>query len=767
MGREQAALSDSLQISGPLSSSSAEAGLSRLRPQGPSEESGYETLVCRTDEGLYALSLMIGGVHCAGCIRKIESALAQDQNVRRARLNFSTGRLSILWDGFPAQANEYARIIENLGYEALPYDPDKDAERTKAEERFLLLCLGIAGFAAGNVMLLSVGLWTTSTETMGGATRDFVHWISALIALPALLFAGRPFFHSAAKALSAGHTNMDVPISLALILTGGMSLFETINHGEHAYFDSAIMLTFFLLTGRYLDFRARKNARSAATDLLGSLSGFSTLLDPETGQSRRILIRDLQEGMIVRVAAGEKFPADGHVRDGQSSADTSLVTGETLPQPLETGTAVYSGTLNLSAPVTVMIARRAESSLLADISRLMDKAGQGQARYIRLADKAARLYTPLVHSFAALAFLGWWLGGGLMWQDSLLIAVTVLIITCPCALGLAVPVVQVLAAARLMKRHILVKSGDALERLAGIDTILLDKTGTLTLGKPVLEDTDTYGQETLLLGASLATHSAHPLSRALAAACDAPPLAFESVREHPGQGLEGMYKGCHVRLGSRAWCSADTYAAGDSPESGGERLELFLRVDEEAPAVFYFSDRLRPDAHETIAALKARGLTPIMLSGDRVQVAEHIAAQAGIEEVHAGKTPQEKFAFLEQLKRSGHKVLMVGDGLNDAPVLAGADVSIAPGTAIDMAQNAADIIIMGERFSALCAAYDIAAFSQKLVRQNFTLAALYNLIAIPVALCGLVTPLIAALAMSGSSLVVISNSFRLQRRPRL
>jgi Cu2+-exporting ATPase len=311
-----------------------------------------------------------------------------------------------------------------------------------------------------------------------------------------------------------------------------------------------------------------------------------------------------------------------------------------------------------------------------------------------------------------------------------------------------------------MKRHILVKSGDALERLAGIDTVLLDKTGTLTLGKPVLEDQDAYAPNLLLRGASLAAHSSHPLSRALAAACDSPPLKVESVREYPGQGLEGLYEGRRVRLGSRTWCGA-----GDSPQSDAERLELWLRVDEEPPTVFYFSDRLRPDAHETIAALKARGLTPIMLSGDRAQVAEHIAAQAGIEQVHAGKTPQEKFAFLEKLKRDGHTVLMVGDGLNDTPVLAGADISIAPGTAIDMAQNAADIIIMGERFFALYTAYDTAVFSQKLVRQNFALAALYNLIAIPVAFCGLVTPLIAALAMSGSSLIVIANSFRLQRSP--
>lgn len=710
---------------------------------------GYETLALENEEGAYELSVLVSGVYCAACIQKIEGSLTAEQDIKNARLNFSTRRLSLVWNGDAARANDFVDTIKNLGYDVQPYDPDIEQEDIKREERFLLLCLGVAGFAMGNVMLLSVGVWSTSAETMGMATRDFMHWIAAIIALPTILFSGRPFFRSALKALGAGRTNMDVPISLALCLASGMSLFETIHHGEHVYFDSAVMLTFFLLVGRYLDFRARKNARSSATDLLSSLSGFATVIEGQ--QTRKILIRDLKEGMIVQVAAGKKIPADGHVIKGSSDVDVSLITGETLPQNLTKGGEVFAGTLNLSAPVTVKVSKATKNSLVTDIAQLMEKAGQGQARYVRLAERAARLYTPVVHSCALLAFLGWWLVGGLLWQEALMIAVTVLIITCPCALGLAVPVVQTLASGRLMKQGILVKSGDALERLARIDTVLLDKTGTLTIGKPELEGT--YDHDHLQIAASLAAHSAHPLSKALH--YDGALLDISDVQEHPGKGLSAAYQGQKIQLGSRAWC-------GDQDARASDQSELWLRIGKNAPTVFYFTDHLRADAADTISALSKAGLKPIMLSGDRKVVADKMAKQAGIKEIYAEQTPVQKSDVLENFKGQGHNILMVGDGLNDAPVLAGADVSMAPGTAIDMAQNAADIVFMGDQLMPVYQAYKTARMAQKLIKQNFALAILYNIIAIPLALGGFVTPLVAAIAMSGSSLLVVTNSFRLR-----
>ncbi len=712
---------------------------------------GYESLTLENLEGEYELSLLISGVHCAGCIQKIESALLANNNIQNARLNFSTSRLSFSWVGALSQANEYVSLIENLGYGVKPYDDATAQSEAQKEGRFLLLCLGIAGFAMGNIMLMSFGLWMTDAETMGFATRDFMHWIQALIALPTILFAGRPFFRSAIKALSNAHTNMDVPISLALVLAGGMSLFETINHGEHVYFDSAVMLMFFLLIGRYLDFRARKQARSTATDLLSTLQGFATVI--KDNKPHKVLIRDLTEGMIVRVASGEKFPVDGCITEGQTTVDTSLVTGETLPRDVASGADIYAGTMNISAPVLVCVAKAANDSLLADIVRLMEQAGQGQAAYVRIADRAARLYTPAVHSFAVLAFLGWFFLGGVGWQEALMIAITVLIITCPCALGLAVPVVQVLATGRLIKKGILVKSGDALERLSAIDTIFFDKTGTLTLGRPQLQEG--YDAGALQLAASLAMHSIHPFSRALSGAYKGDCFHIDNIEEIVGKGIQGKYRGKTIQLGSRAWC-------GDFSVPSSEVGEIWLQIEGKKPSVFYFEDQLRDDAADVIESLKAKKIMPVMLSGDRIGVVQNISTQCGIEKIYAEQTPVQKFNILQASKESNHKILMVGDGLNDAPALANADVSMAPGTAIDMAQNAADIVFMGEGLSPVYEAYKVACKTQMLVKQNFTLAVLYNMIAVPLALAGMVTPLIAAIAMSGSSLVVIANSFRLR-----
>lgn len=712
---------------------------------------GYESLAQKNEDGLYELSVLISGVYCAGCIQKIEGTLNKQDAIEHVRLNFSTGRLAMSWGGVAETANDYIQKIEKLGYGVQPYDARAARTEVEKEERFLLLCLGVAGFAMGNVMLISVGLWSTSVETMGMATRDFMHIISALIALPAILFSGRPFFRSAVGALRAGHANMDVPISLALMLASGMSLIETINSGEHVYFDSALMLMFFLLIGRYLDFRARKNARSAATDLLSTLSGFANVV--EGAKTRRAPIGDLVEGMILRVAAGEKFPVDGTIVDGVCEVDTSLVTGETQPVILKNDEEVYAGTLNLSAPVTIKVSRPAEDSLLADIVRLMEKAGQAQAEYVLLADRAARLYTPVVHTLALLAFCGWFFIGGLSWQPALMIAITVLIITCPCALGLAVPVVQVLATGKLMKRGVLVKAGDALERLSRIDTVMLDKTGTLTLGRPQL--IGDYKEADLKLAASIASHSAHVLSRALFSSYDGKLYKITKLKDHPGKGISGEYRGKGVKLGSRSWC-------GDMGAKKSDKPEIWLSADGRAPVCFTFEDCLRGDAAMAIGNFHDQNLHTLIVSGDRAEPVEAVAKSCGIEKYFAHKTPPEKFEIMEELKSEGRKVLMVGDGLNDAPVLAGADVSMAPGTAIDMAQNAADIVFMGDELAPVYSTWQMARQSQKLIQQNFVLAVLYNVVAIPLALSGMVTPLIAAIAMSGSSLIVIANSFRLK-----
>lgn len=720
--------------------------------EAPTPNDDYQSLVKQNDKGQNALSLLVGGVHCAMCIQKIESSLVQYPKVSEARLNFSTGRLSIVWDGMAEQANDFVTNVKSLGYSVSPYNPDAEKNTMENENRFLLMCIGVSGFAMGNIMMLSIGVWTTSIETMGFATRELLHAIMGLIAIPSVIFAGRPFFSSAWSVLRKGQTNMDVPISLGLVLACGMSVFETMRGQEHVYFDSAVMLMFFLLIGRYMDFRARKSARSAASELIQSLSGFATIL--ENGQSRRVLIRDLREGMQILVSTGESIPADSVVEIGESSIDTSLITGETLPRAVHVGDTVYAGTINQSAPLTLRVSKAAEDSLLADVVRLMEKAEQGQAKYVRLADRVSKLYTPVVHILALAAFILWWGIIGAPWQQSLMIAVTVLIVTCPCALGLAVPVVQVLASGVLMKRGILVKSGDALERLAVIDTILFDKTGTLTVGKPQLMDG--YAPETLEIAASLATHSKHPLSVALSTAYTGQHLNLSDIKEVSGKGLEADYQGQHIKLGSRSW-------VGVTDASASTDLEIWLSVGGQKPVPFYFKDQLKDDAKKTVGRLQARDVNVILLSGDRQNVADVIATETGITTVYAEQTPIDKYNQLEKLKAAGHKVMMVGDGLNDAPVLAGADVSMAPGTAIDMAQNAADIVFMGDKLAPVSYTHQIAKLTQILVKENFAISIIYNFIAVPAAFCGIITPMLAALAMSGSSLIVIGNSFRLRR----
>jgi Cu2+-exporting ATPase len=608
--------------------------------------------------------------------------------------------------------------------------------------------MAVAGFAAGNVMLFSVSIWAGTD--MDPTTRNFLHWLSAAVALPAIAWCLRPFARSAVTALLGGRANMDVPITIGVILTAGMSLYETITWGQHAYFDSAISLLFFLLIGRYLDSRARGRARIAAEHLLALDAVAVTVVAPD-GSQRLVPPEKVRPGEVVLVAAGERIGVDGVVAVGRSDIDASLISGETVPQPAEPGARVFAGTINLSAPLRLTVGAVGESTLLAEIVRLMEVAEQGRARYVALADRVARWYAPVVHTAALATFLFWLVVAGLSWQASLLDAVAVLIITCPCALALAVPVVQVIASGRLLRQGILIKSATALERLAEIDTVVFDKTGTLTLGRPELLADGGWTQDDLALAASLALASRHPLARALAAACPAARVA-DDVGEEPGRGLVAGA----VRLGSRIHAGID--AAADIPGP-----ELWLTAPGRKPVRFAFVDEPRCDALEVAAELHRRGLAVELLSGDREPAVRRIAESAGIREWRAGCTPADKVARLAELAAAGHRVLMVGDGLNDAPALAAAHVSMSPSTAVDVSQTAADVVFQGGRLAPVAETLRVARASGRLVRQNFALAIVYNVITVPLAMGGHVTPLIAAIAMSTSSLVVIGNALRLSR----
>ena len=740
-------------------------------------------------DGSHSVNLLVDGMHCPSCVAIIENTLLKAPEIISARLNLSTRRLLVQWRGAPDLADRWVEMIRAMGYQAAPFDPATSDTAEKKEERFLLRCMAVAGFASGNMMLFSIPLWSSDPLQMGEATRTFFHWVQAAIAIPAILYSGLPFYQSAWKALRQRHTNMDVPISVAVILATLMSLFETITFGRHSYFDSAVMLLFFLLVGRYLEARARGHARSAAHDLLQMMTGSATRLH-EDGRQETIALSDISEGMVLIVAAGEKIGADGVVVSGASDINTSLITGESLPRAAAAGDLVYAGTINISAPLTMRVTKAGERSLLSDIIRLMETAEQSQARYVTLADRISGWYTPAVHALAAATFIGWLIFGQIEWQLALLYAATVLIITCPCALGLAVPVVQVLASGVLMKRGILLKSGSALERLADITHVVFDKTGTLTMGRPALVSiagsVDPASHEPanavlhyegsslsreqlkqLQLAASLAAHSKHPLSQAIVKSYSGELLPLE-VKEVPGCGLEAD----GVKLGKRDWVLSSFPRKWESrhqqeldPRFRGDdtTLELWLAESDRAPVRFTFSDKLRADAQNVVSTLSGAQIKTSLLSGDRLEVTQAVAGELGIHSFEAGLSPLEKTEKIAALKALGANVLMVGDGLNDAPSLAVASVSMSPASGMDITQNAADMVFQGEKLQPVITAWRTAKFSQKLVKQNFWLAILYNVVAIPLAVAGMVTPLVAAIAMSSSSLLVIANAMRLKQ----
>jgi P-type Cu2+ transporter len=685
----------------------------------------------------------VPGLHCAGCIAKIENGLAPVAGIASARVNFTTRQVAI--EHLPElQVPALQAAIETLGFEAQPIRAEI-AGGASAESKALIRATGVAGFASMNVMLLSVSVWSGAE----GATRDLFHALGALIAIPTVAYSGQPFFKSAWSALKHGRTNMDVPISIGVLLVTALSLFETLTSGPHAYFDGAVMLLFFLLIGRVLDSIMRDRARDGVTALLKQTAAGALTLRKD-GSTEWRQADSLAPGMRMIVPAGERLAADGMIESGTTSLDLSLLTGESAPQRAGVGDAVHAGTLNVEAPLTVRVTAAGPDTAIADIARLMGEAGQGRSRYVRIADRAARLYAPAVHTLAALSFLGWILiGAG--WHQALLVAAAVLIITCPCALGLAVPAAQIVAAGALMRAGVLVKDGSALERLAEADRALFDKTGTLTLGRPEPVNLDALSATVKPAALALARASKHPLAQALRRALEEQGVEaaeITDVTEEPGFGMRARWHGAPVSLGRPADAQTDALATAFS-------------VDGHPPVLLRFQDAIRPDAKATLARLQSLGLDSSIISGDRAQAVKPVAAALGLT-AQTGMRPQDKLAAIARQKEAGRRVLMVGDGLNDGPALAAGHVSMAPASASEVGQTAADAVFLGDSLAPVATAVQVARRTMRIVRQNFAIAILYNVIAVPLAFMGVVTPLVAALAMSGSSIIVVGNALRLR-----
>ncbi len=706
------------------------------------------TALARSTEETAHISttLVVPAMHCASCMAKVERALAAHRGIAKARVNLTARTVEVchLPD---VTMPELVDALAGIGFTSQPRGDD--LAPPPAAIKSLLAPLAVAGFACMNVMLLSVSVWSGAA----GATRDLFHWLSAAIGVPAIVFAGRPFFDSAWNALRNHTTNMDVPISIGVTLATGLSLYETATHGAEAWFDGTLMLLLFLLAGRALDAAMRDRAR-AGVDALLRQAASGAMIIAAGGELEWLPARSLAPGMVMRIAAGERLAADGELVSGTSRFDQSLLTGESTPVIACRGEAVLAGTLNLEAPVDVRVTAAGLGTTLAEIARLMDSAGQTRSKYVRIADRASRLYAPAVHSLAALTFVGWMIAGAGIHQ-SLVYAIAVLIITCPCALGLAVPVAQVVACSALMKRGIMVKDGSALERMARVDRALLDKTGTMTMGRP-LPDAATIAAMPATLAAvalGLASHSRHPLSRALVEALVARGITaspLSAVTEEAGKGLSGQWRGRTAAL--------------HRPETASG-MATALDIAGEPTWLIAYADRLRPGLDQALGELRVLNVESAILSGDNAAAVAEVARSTGLP-AESGLSPQQKQAAIARVQAQGHRVLMVGDGLNDGPALAVADASIAPGTASDVGRQAADMVFLGDSLLALPIAIRASRRTMRVVKQNFVLAIGYNLLSVPLAMAGLVTPLIAAAAMSTSSLVVIANALRLVRAAR-
>lgn len=694
------------------------------------------------------IALSLPTIHCSACISAVERALADAPGVKSARVNLTLKRATVEADP-DVMPDQLVKLLKSAGYEAHELDAGTlSATQNDKVGRDLLMRMAVAGFAMMNVMLLSVAVWSGATD----ATRDLFHWISAAIALPTLAFSGVPFYKSAWSALRVRRSNMDVPIVTALLLAVVASVWETALSGQHAYFDAAVALVFFLLTGRYLDHRTRAIARSAAQELSALEVPRATAL--RDGAEVPLPVAELRIGDLVLVRPGGRMPVDGIITEGRSEIDRSLLTGETLPVFAEPGRIVSAGEVNLTGPLTVQATAVGRETSLHRMADLVAIAESGRSRYTSLADSTAKYYTPGVLFLAVISFVGWYLYTADI-RTALNIAAAVLIITCPCALGLAVPAVTTAASGKLFRRGMLIKDATALERLATVDTVVFDKTGTLTAGTPELTNLSDHDAIELQVALALAQASSHPLSVSLTAAARAAgiaPAQISDLTEVPGYGTQAMWQGQVVKLGRATWTGA----------TPGVDTAAWLAIGDASPTAFTFTDRLRPGAAEAVRGLMQQGMRVLLISGDTSPAVAALAKRLGITEWQAEALPIEKSAKITALQAEGCHVLMVGDGLNDTAALTAANVSISPASALDAARVASDIVLLGGDLSPIAESLATARSAILRIRENFRIATLYNVIAVPIAVAGFATPLVAALAMSSSSIIVSLNALRLK-----
>ncbi|WP_372438001.1 heavy metal translocating P-type ATPase [Pseudomonas chlororaphis subsp. aureofaciens] len=715
----------------------------------------------RHEGELAETTLLMEGISCAACGWLIEKHLRSLPAVAEARLNLSNHRLHVRWADSQLPLSQVLSELRLIGYAAHPYQADRASEQLASENRLALRQLGVAGLLWFQAMMATMATWPEFNIDLSPELHTILRWVALFLTTPIVFYSCAPFFKGALRDLRTRHLTMDVSVSLAIGAAYIAGIWTSITGVGELYFDAVGMFALFLLAGRYLERRARERTAAATAQLVNLLPASCLRLGTD-GQSERILLSELRLGDKVLVHPGAILPADGKILDGQSSIDESLLTGEYLPQPRSIGDVVTAGTLNVEGALTVEVLALGQDTRLSAIVRLLDRAQAEKPRLAEIADRAAQWF--LLFSLIAAAAIGllWW---QLDASRAFWIVLAMLVATCPCALSLATPTALTAATGTLHKLGLLLTRGHVLEGLNQIDTVIFDKTGTLTEGRLALRSIRPLGdldsQQCLGLAAALENRSEHPIARAFGRA----PLAAEEVLSMPGLGLEGLVGEQRLRIGQPAFvCELSACTVPAMPDEAGQWL---LLGDTQGPlAWFVLDDRLRSDAPALLAACKARGWNTLLLSGDSSPMVASVAAELGIDEARGGLRPDDKLQVLQQLHRQGRKVLMLGDGVNDVPVLAAADISVAMGSATDLAKTSADAVLLSNRLDALVQAFSLARRTRRIIIENLLWAGLYNGLMLPFAALGWITPVWAAIGMSISSLTVVLNALRLTRLPR-
>lgn len=726
------------------------------------EECGLEGIALasrRINSSVSEVELAVPDIHCAGCINTIETSLLDTPGVIHARVNLTTRRVRIRWDT-SKQTPALLDILEGVGFKAhVPETLSNDTDKTALQKH--IRALAVAGFAAGNVMMLSLSVWSGADA----GTRYLLHILSATIALPALVFSSRIFFTSAWHAIRVGRTNMDVPICVGIVLTTLLSIYDTVIDGEQVYFDAAIMLVFLLLIGRTLETRMRAKARSVVGDLARLQPTHARVVTSDGQSVVTTAVQQVARNDILSINSDERIPVDCTVISGTSSIDMSLISGESAPTRVSAGDILYSGCLNLDGSLEVMAISDMNESFLFQVQRQIEEAQAHKGRYQQLADRVVSYYTPFVHLAALIGFLSWMAYSG-DWHRAITVGVAVLIITCPCALGLAVPIARVVAAHQLIKRGILMKDGAALERLAIVNTVIFDKTGTLTTGQARLRtEASRFNQQTLAIAKGLCHGAVHPYAKAINRYPSEHTSIVSTVAtreqwcEVPGEGVMAQLNSDVFRFGRAAWA---LQGSDEISENTPDNLSCsILTKNGRRLAEFTFEDTVRVDAAACVRHLYLQRLQVEIVSGDVVGPVSAVAESLHIKQFQANARPDNKLDYVLSLQSNDSHVLMVGDGINDSPALAAASVSMVPGTGADITRKMADFIVLSNQMMAIPGAITLARRARRIVTQNLALAVGYNVVALPLAITGMVTPLVAAIAMSLSSVLVIGNSLRL------